>query len=258
MSAKENIFDLDKIMSQKLGDTKSHATINITYGGSNDTMYDAPELLNTAATPLKQQVINRRSASTKSAKGDILVGSDDYNRVIADYEEFPKANFMSIPPKSFVRYISNGVLKKGGKVLERVETANGVGLRLMTPYSKNASFWVIYERDFERIFIKKLSMQQPKLYETKASQPATQQSMIYSTQHAQLQQQQPLYQQPMIQPIEMQPQSILSQLGDKLLFEDAESLGKRLDVVEKKLQTQEQLIQRLIKMIDVLNKKISN
>ncbi len=241
------MFNLDKIIEEKIRvnpvrPLTPYAPQEAPYNGGNED-------------EIPQQAINRRAASVRSNKGDLLIGSDDYNRIILEYDEWPKSSFTDIPPKSFVRYIVGNVLKKGGKVLEKIETANGVGLRLMTPYSRNAAFWVIYASDFDRIFVKHIQPQKPLMQ----AQPLTNSLQQPSTNSSTNPLTQPFTQPPTPQaPIfTMQPQSALSQLGDKLLFEDADSLSRRIDSIERKMQSQDQLIQRLIKMIDALNKKIT-
>lgn len=183
--------------------------------------FDLDTVLSNLPVP-KQTNFTDLSQQSKSKKH-----SANSNKLSSNYVEIKKSNLNSIPIGTYLRYFdADGNLKPGGGKLKSLGQ-NAEGESIITFGNFNAStkkyyVWNVKLTDVSKIYkyVKEAGQNSAK-GEPGQSQPS-------QSQPSQFQQQ--------FKPIQTEEEKIISQLGDKMLFNDTDSLKQKIDSLEIEIQ----------------------
>lgn len=164
----------------------------------------------------------------------------EQNKILANrYTEITPSGWMDLPLGTYIRYIDeNNALKAGGRITAKINDTY-LTITKASIYHQ-AKIWTIDIKKIKRLF--KFSNEKPANHTGGAEEEESQQ----------LQQ---LQQQTYHDSIQEQPttkQLFMSQLGDKLLFDDNSVLADRITSLEKHIEKISQLEQQVNKLSEDL------
>jgi hypothetical protein len=153
--------------------------------------------------------------------------TDLHTKILQSYVEIPKFSWGVIPINTYVRYITNSSqLKTGSRVKSIEQQDNGSYTIILRKVGqgKKTMVWSINTKKIASIY---------KLKEEKFTKKIKIKNNVVN----------------MDANIMDAPSNVLSQLGDKLLFDDISTVTTRLDMLESRTQRVEQDLKKLFLLI---------
>jgi hypothetical protein len=150
---------------------------------------------------------------------DDVEDASDLNKILKNYAEIPKAEWKSIQPGTYIRYKTDRGLHTGARVKSIIQNDDQLTfiLEKRKPYAKSTN-WSINLIGVSAIYKFVDKKKEPDPAQLKAT------------------------------PFE--------QLGDKLLFDDADTIKQRIDALEAKTQRLEQENKSILRMVKLLYERI--
>ena len=179
---------------------------------------------------------------------------EQYAKILKSYTEWPKNQWATIPIRTYIRYMTNdGKLKTGGRIKSITKETDGSLTFAINKYAKRRTLvWEINSKKISNIY--EYTKVDPKKKAKGGAQMAQQMNvqggmqanglvpqMMYGGVSSPNQQMQYMPQ--------SQPTSVLSQLGDKLLFDDKDTIVRRLDMLEARTQRIEQDLKKIFMIV---------
>ena len=175
--------------------------------------------------------------------------SDQHQKILQSYTEIPRTSWSTIPVKTYIRYMTNSKeLKTGARLKSLEKEANGSYTLTLRKLSrgKKTLVWSINTKKVAHIYKLKDEKKFPKKVKTNPTAVGNVNFNCNTEQSA-----------PRMRSVAHDaPQNALSQLGDKLLFDDMSTVTNRLDMVETRCQRIEQDLKRLFLLVKKMNAKM--
>lgn len=235
MSNGENIFKLDNIIEK------------LKKGTETDTQNQLPQLQQLQKLPNKNVYSHaRQRSSNKTREIQPLPTS-----LLANYFEVPHSDWRELPINAYIKYINknDGKLKAGGKILNiTTDNANKLVLTLgkYNKITKQFIKWVIKEPNIMAIYLYKNQNQ---------LKPNDLDDDLYMPYNPEMD---PNINNNIYSEDIKSPEDNLSLLGDKLLFNDKDTIMNRLEAVEIKTQKLEDDLKKIFMLVKRLYDKILN
>jgi len=170
-------------------------------------------------------VIETNGGQSKDGQIEIRTDENIWPKFYEAYAEITRNNWENIPIGSYLRYINDeGVLKTGAKLKEIIKTPDNEIIFTFYKYVRGRPGykWSISSNKIQKVFkYRKMEERTPRSTDTKTSENNT---VSNNT-------------------------DLLNNLGNKLLFEDNDTLIKKIEAFEVRLQTIEAEVQKLVSII---------
>jgi len=172
---------------------------------------------------------NRKSTRNKP--------KENYEKSLSSYEEVSKSNWRFIEPGTYIRWLTlDGELKKGGKVNEITVNKDGSLSIVITKFAGKPMRFTINTKTITNIYKRIISSNMPNSNINNSTTPKPQ----INTQINNL---------PTDSTNSTITNDVVTQLGDKILFGDIETLNSRVDVLEASVQKQQDDLRRLFLLV---------
>ena len=195
----------------------------------------------------RSRQIIRSGSYIKSAKSDPV---DQHEKILQSYIEVPRASWSTIPLKTYIRYKTNrNELKTGARIKSIDRESDDSYTIVLRKFSRGAKtlVWSINTKKISNIYKIKEEKKFQKKTKVKdggisiGNSNSNKSNNATNTNNAN-----------MLNDgfdITEQPMSTLSQLGDKLLFDDMSTITTRMDMLEVKTQRIEQDLKKLFYLV---------
>lgn len=211
------MFDLDNIISEPGSETGGRSF----RGAGSDITSVVSSRYNKNSKSAKASA----KSSSVSEESGIKEPTDVYeqNKILTRYLEIPKQSWSSIPPDTYVRYIDDtSALKAGGRIKNIIPDGNFLYITInrKSRYSRTNGDIALDSRKIQRLF---------KFIDDKVTGGSTEQSNQTSSAAS--------------------PAMSMSQLNEKILFDEKNIISDRITEVEARITKIETSIQQIIRII---------
>jgi hypothetical protein len=237
------MFSLDEIVNKQILNKKTNTYVDSGISDekttSNDTNPKKKYSKRNKFTGEKKEVVYKEPSNLVEQEKILK------NR----YLEISKNTWMDLPLNTYVRYIDeNGVLKTGGRITAKID--NTYFTITKTSLYTRTQEWTVDIHKIKRLFKFVDDKKKKTTVEGGAGDKEVQKTNDDNISEQYQDTLQPTMQQPSRQ------QTFMSQLGDKLLFDDNSILADRIDKLEREVSQNTKDLSFAIKAIKHLNNKI--
>lgn len=237
VSEERSLYDLDTIIANKMS-----AENNFRGGGKKINNYMSSTVNNGASngTPNKNSII------VDEDKAPIEYGdSERHEKILQSYVEIPKSTWGDIELDTYIRYIGmDGQLKTGARIKNITEQPDGslsISLCRRSFGSKKGYFWTANTSKINKIY-RFIDRKEDKKGGESGSYTGAANSNVVNNPP----------------PNHTNGNDLLDKIGEKLLFEDAETLRNKIDTFDTRLQKVEGDIARILNMIHHIGQKLKH
>ena len=239
MNNGNGMFDLDAVVGKML-EKANNIKSNI-YSSDNSQYATGGKTSRTNANKSKKKPTS--NGRKDFIEGDIdeakiaSVAAQDYENILKSYTEIPIAGWRGIPLGTYIRYINfEGILKTGGTVKKITEESdNSITLSITkSGGGKKFMHWTINSAKISKIYRYSKPNKEKKMSKKDARGGGAGTSASFDG---------------INDGASKAETAILSQLGDKLLFDDSETIKNRLDMLETRAQRLEQDLKKVFILV---------
>ena len=206
--------------------------------------FNLDEIINKKLDNTNQQTVSsiksdiKKSIKKKSNETDI--SSKDTPKTLEKYMEVPRSAWSSLPSNTYIRYVNSndGELKSGGRILEiNNGDTNGEYVFKLVKYIGRTVIWYVSTKIISKIYRLKpeyLFEKNTKMSEKKGGTTDTSVANQQSTKN------------------ESAEVTTLTEIGNKILFNDNDVLSKRIDTIELRIEKIENNLQKIFNMVKTI------
>ncbi len=182
--------------------------------------------------PTRHQVDQPPDDNLFKHRYKVPYGGADDAKILKNYVEIPAANWSNIETHTYIRYKCDGVLKTGARIVSKEVLPDGTITFILQKRGVGRPFmWSVNSKKISNIyqFVKKETDPNPAGLSSAGPNSASQTAVGQSPTGGAV------------------PKSnVLSQLGDKLLFDNVETLSARIEAMETKFQRMEEDMKKML------------